>query len=47
MNQNVPIIGQKKPKAGVGTIGCLIRDLDENGEYDPESSPSCQTAAAG
>jgi hypothetical protein len=37
MNQNVPIIGQKKPKAGVGTIGALIRDLDENGEYDPES----------
>lgn len=37
MNQNVPIIGQKKPKATVGTIGALIRDLDENSEYDPES----------
>lgn len=32
----VPILGQTKPKAGVGLVGVLIRDLDENGLYDPE-----------
>lgn len=37
MNQNVPIIGQKKPKAGIGVVGALIHHLDDNGEYDPES----------
>lgn len=36
MANGVPILGQAKPKAGVNSVGVLIRDLDENGQYEPE-----------
>ena len=35
-NGNIPIIGQGKPRAGVQTVGVLIRYLDEHGTYEPE-----------
>ena len=36
INGNLPIIGEQKPRAGINTIGVLIRDLDENGTYEPD-----------
>ena len=33
----IPVLGQKKPRAGVQTIGVLARDLDAAGTFEPES----------
>jgi hypothetical protein len=34
----VPVLGQQKMRAGVGPPLALIRTLDENGLFEPEST---------
>lgn len=37
-NGGLPVLGQQKVRAGVGQPIALIRDLDEAGTFEPEST---------